>query len=98
MAVGRNQNVHARESPQHCNVVQTVVGGAEGSVGETSADAEDFDGIAAVGNVNLDLLKGTGYIKAGRAAANDLLAAVGQSCGNADSILLGNAAFYKLFR
>ena len=95
-AVAGQHDVHAREGPQDGDVVQAVVGGAQVPVGDAAADTQQFDGVAAVGDVHFDLLEAAGDVEAGRAAAEDFLAAVGEAGADADGVLFGNAAFDEL--
>ena len=96
--VGGQGDGHAWEGAQHGDVVKGVVGGTERAVSYASGDAEDGDGVLAIGQVDLDLFQGTCDIEAGRAATEDFLAGMGESGSDADGVLFGNAALDELCR
>ncbi len=77
-------------------VVDRVMGGAEGAVADTCADADQLDGLVRVADVVLDLLQGPGREEARRGHGVHDLARRGQSSSHADEVLLCDADLHEL--
>lgn len=96
--VAGEEDFQIGEGSHHGDVVQGVVGAAQGAVAHAARYPHDLDVRSGVGHVDLDLVQASRRVKARGPADENRFAAARKPRGYADRVLLRDADFDELFR